>query len=393
MPFATMAAFPTPCPAPASPPRKIIHIDMDAFFASVEQRDNPALRGQAVIVGGDPQGRGVVAACSYEARAFGVHSAMPCSKARRLCPGAVFVRPRMGRYQEVSRAIMALFHRVTDLVEPLSVDEAFLDVTENHLGEISATRLAGMLRQWIVQETGLTASAGVSYNKFLAKIASGHQKPNGITVVPPEKAPAFLAVLPIGKFYGVGRVTEEKMHAHGIRTGKDLLGISRANLTQLFGKSGPFFYDMARGRDDRPVTSVRVRKSIGAETTLAEDIADYARIKAVLEELVARVACSLAAKKTGGRTLSLKVRYSDFTTITRSSTQPLGFFTAPDMFDHLPRLLATTEAGRRKIRLLGVTVSNLCENRPDKARRCQLPLPFPPGKCTGAGPGGYSLCR
>ena len=393
MPIATMTAASVPNPAPAATPRKIIHIDMDAFFASVEQRDNPALRGRAVIVGGDPQGRGVVAACSYEARAFGVHSAMPCAKAKRLCPGAVFIRPRMARYQEVSRAIMALFHRVTDLVEPLSVDEAFLDVTGNRLGEVSATRLAEMLQQWIVQETGLTASAGVSYNKFLAKIASGHQKPNGITVVPPGKAPAFLAALPIGKFYGVGRVTEKKMHARGIRTGKDLLRLSKEALTQLFGKSGPFFYDMARGQDDRPVTSVRVRKSIGAETTLAEDIADYSRIKAVLEDLVSRVARSLAGKKTGGRTLSLKVRYSDFTTITRSSTQPQGFFTAPDMLDHLPRLLATTDAGRRKVRLLGVTVSNLCENRPDKARRCQLPLPFPPGKCTGPGTGGYSLWR
>ena len=393
MPIATMTASSIPNPAPAATPRKIIHIDMDAFFASVEQRDNPALRGRAVIVGGDPQGRGVVAACSYEARAFGVHSAMPCAKAKRLCPGAVFIRPRMARYQEVSRAIMALFHRVTDLVEPLSVDEAFLDVTGNRLGEVSATRLAEMLQQWIVQETGLTASAGVSYNKFLAKIASGHQKPNGITVVPPGKAPAFLAALPIGKFYGVGRVTEKKMHARGIRTGKDLLRLSKEALTQIFGKSGPFFYDMARGQDDRPVTSVRVRKSIGAETTLAEDIADYSRIKAVLEDLVSRVARSLAGKKTGGRTLSLKVRYSDFTTITRSSTQSQGFFTAPDMFDHLPRLLATTEAGRRKIRLLGVTVSNLCSQGPDKTRRYQLPLPFPPGKCTGPGDGCYSLWR
>lgn len=377
MPIATMAAFPAPDLYLVPLSRKIIHVDMDAFFAAVEQRDNPALRGQPVIVGGDPQGRGVVAACSYEARAFGVHSAMPCAKAKRLCPEAVFIRPRMARYQEVSRAIMALFHRVTDLVEPLSVDEAFLDVTENHLGEISATRLAELLRRLIVAETGLTASAGVSYNKFLAKIASGHQKPNGLTVVPPEKAAAFLAALAIGKFYGVGKVTEKKMHALGIRTGKDLLGLSKERLTQLFGKSGPFFYDMVRGRDQRPVSAIRVRKSVGAETTLAEDTADYAQIKAILEDLVARVARYLAAKETGGRTLSLKVRYHDFTTITRACTQPQGFFTAPEMLACLPRLLATTEAGRQKIRLLGVTVSNLCSQRPEQTGRRQLPLPFP----------------
>ncbi len=260
--------------------RKIIHIDMDAFFASVEQLDQPELRGRPVIVGGEPGGRGVVAACSYEARVFGVHSAMPAGRAAQLCPRAVFLRPRMDRYREVSHQIMALFHRYTPLVEPLSVDEAFLDVTENLLGEPSATRLAQAIRTDIHATTGLTASAGVSCNKFLAKVASGRQKPDGLTVIPPGQAAAFIKALPIGKFYGVGRVTEEKMHSNGIRTGADLLRFTEAELVTLFGKAGRFFFEIARGRDTRPVEPVRVRKSVGAETTLAEDIVDPDQVRA-----------------------------------------------------------------------------------------------------------------
>ncbi len=369
-----------PQPLTAMPPtRKIIHIDMDAFFASVEQLDRPELRGLPVIVGGQPQSRGVVAACSYEARAFGIHSAMPCGKAHQLCPQAVFVRPRMARYQEVSRQIMAIFRRYTTLVEPLSVDEAFLDVTENALHEPSATRLAETIRADIRATTGLTASAGVSYNKFLAKIASGHHKPDGLTVIPPEQAQAFIAALPIGKFFGVGRVTEQKMLSQNIRSGAELLRFSREQLVELFGKTGHFFYNMARGIDQRPVEPVRVRKSMGTETTLAEDISDYAAISTLLYQLVCRVATLLADKQTGGRTLTLKVRYSDFTTITRSCTTQEGFFAAGDIMAQLPRLLAATEAGRRKIRLLGLTIANLCSE--DEARRIrvrQLPLPFPP---------------
>jgi DNA polymerase-4 len=359
--------------------RKIIHVDMDAFFASVEQLDRPELRGLPVIVGGDPRSRGVVAACSYEARAFGIHSAMPCARAYQLCPRAVFIKPRMARYQEVSHRIMELFHNYTPLVEPLSVDEAFLDVTENRLNEPSATRIAQAIRAHILAETGLTASAGVSYNKFLAKIASGHNKPDGLTVIPPDRAQAFIGALPIGKFYGVGRVTERKMHAQGIRSGSDLLRFSRHQLIGLFGKGGLFFYDIARGLDQRPVEPVRVRKSIGTETTLAEDLLDYAKISTLLYQLVCKVASLLADKQTGGRTLSLKVRYSDFTTITRSCTTPAGFFAAGDILTQVPRLLASTEAGRRKIRLLGITVANLCDEK--EARRIrvrQLSLPFPP---------------
>lgn len=361
------------------PIRKIIHVDMDAFFASVEQRDRPELQGRPVIVGGSPDGRGVVAACSYEARAFGIRSAMPSGRAHQLCPQAVFLKPRMARYQEVSRLIMDIFRRFTPLVEPLSVDEAFLDVTDNLAGEPSATRLAETIRADIRAATGLTASAGVSYNKFLAKIASGHQKPDGLTVIPPERAASFLAVLPIGAFYGVGRMTERTMHAHSIRTGADLLRCSRQHLVELFGKAGLFFHDMARGIDPRPVQPVRVRKSIGAETTLPTDILDDAQVREVLADLVLRVSRLLTDRKTGGRTLTLKVRYSDFTTITRSCTTGEGFFDTTDIESCLPRLLAATEAGRRRIRLLGITVANLVsEKESRKLRMRQLVLPFAP---------------
>ena len=367
-------------------PRKIIHIDMDAFFASVEQRDCPELRGKPVIVGGDPQGRGVVAACSYEARAFGVHSAMACARAQRLCPRAVFLKPRMEEYQQVSREIMALFYQVTPLVEPLSVDEAFLDVTTNLQGEPSATRIAQGLRQAIHAATGLTASAGVSCNKFLAKIASGHNKPDGLTVIPPERALAFINTLPVGKFHGVGAVTEKKMQNLGICTGGDLLRFSRQELVRLFGKSGLFFFDIARGQDHRPVEPSRVRKSIGTETTFAEDIAEFDQVLTILSDLAHQLAQLLERKKTGGRTLSLKLRYNDFTTITRSCSSPAGFFEAAEMLTQLPRLLAATEAGRRKIRLLGVTVSNLFQTDERLIfRGCQLPLPFPPGRFFGDG--------
>jgi len=360
--------------------RKIIHIDMDAFFASVEQRDCPELRGRPVIVGGDPQGRGVVAACSYEARAFGVHSAMACARAQRLCPRAVFVKPRMAQYQQVSGEIMALFSQVTPLVEPLSVDEAFLDVTTNLQEEPSATRIAQGLRQTIRAATGLTASAGVSYNKFLAKIASGHNKPDGLTVIPPEQAQAFINTLAIGKFYGVGAVTEKKMLGQGIRTGGDLLRFSRQQLVSLFGKSGLFFYEIARGQDQRPVEPNRVRKSIGTETTFAEDIAGIDQVKALLADLAQQLALDLASRQTGGRTLGLKLRYSDFTTITRSCTVPGGYFEAADILAALPRLLAATAAGSRKVRLLGLTVSNLWPaHQRLRSRGRQLSLPFPPG--------------
>ena len=262
--------------------RKIIHIDMDAFFAAVEQRDNPELRGKPVIVGGDPGGRGVVATCSYEARRFGIHSAMSCARAYRLCPQARFVPPRFEAYRTVSLQIREIFHQYTDLVEPLSLDEAFLDVTDNKPAIQSATWVAQEILQKIKQVTGLTASAGVSYNKFLAKIASDMHKPDGLTVVTPEQAKAFIEVLPVRRFHGVGRVTEKRMQTLGILTGADLKKRPQQELDKNFGKAGQYYYQIARGIDLRPVLPNRVRKSIGKETTLSEDIADRGQIMTIL---------------------------------------------------------------------------------------------------------------
>lgn len=350
---------------------------MDAFFASVEQRDNPELRGRPVVVGGDPHGRGVVAACSYEARTFGIHSAMSCAKAYRLCRETVFVPPRKDCYSKVSKEIMAIFAQYTDLVEPLSVDEAFLDITVNHKGIPSATWVAEAVRSDIYRTTGLTASAGVSYNKFLAKIASDLNKPDGLTVITPEQAFTFIQQLPIRKFYGVGKVTEEKMQRLGIFTGRDLQRFSRQELVEAFGKSGHFFFDIAHGRDDRPVQVSRVRKSIGTETTLKEDTYDMEAIEQILIRLANKVSESLNRRNTGGRTLCLKVRYNDFTTITRSCTSEYGFFNSRDIELHLPKLLAATEVGTRKVRLLGLTVSNFIDKKEQPALRIrQLPLPF-----------------
>lgn len=353
--------------------RKIVHIDMDAFFASVEQLDNPKLRGKAVIVGGSPDSRGVVAACSYEARKFGIHSAMSAAKAARLCPHAIFTRPRMSRYREISGQIMDIFYEYTDLIEPLSVDEAFLDLTTNNFNEPSASILANQIRHDIFSRTGLTASAGVSCNKFLAKVATDLNKPNGITVIPPAKALDFLARLPIGKFYGVGSATEKKMERIGVKNGSDLRRFSREELIFHFGKSGIFFYSICRGEDTRPVASSSVRKSVGSETTLSEDILDMAVIRSLLQQQATSVANSLSRRNLGGYTLTLKVRYHDFTTITRSATMKSPLFTSDDIMLCLPRLLAATEAGSRKIRLLGITVSTLLTN--DTTPR-QLRLPF-----------------
>jgi len=347
---------------------------MDAFFASVEQLDNPELRGRPVIVGGSPNGRGVVAACSYEARRFGIHSAMSAAKATRLCPQAVFIRPRMSRYRELSTDIMEIFHEYTDSIEPLSVDEAFLDLTTNHCNEPSASLLAERIRQDIFTHTGLTASAGVSCNKFLAKVATDINKPNGITVIPPTKVIEFLSRLPIGKFYGVGAATEKKMERIGVRNGADLRRFTRDELVFHFGKSGHYFYDICRGEDLRPVKSSSVRKSIGSETTFSDDILNMQRIREILAELANSVAAGLARRNFGGYTLTLKVRYHDFTTITRSATLKSPLFTSADILCCLPRLLASTDAGQKKVRLLGLTVSNLFAR---DTTPIQLPLPFP----------------
>jgi len=355
--------------------RKIIHVDMDAFYAAVEQRDNPRLRGRPVIVGGDPGSRGVVATCSYEARRFGIHSAMSSAKAYRLCPEAIFVRPRFEAYRQVSLQIRELFHEFTGLVEPLSLDEAFLDVTENRKGILYGSRVAREILQEIQSRTGLTASAGVSYNKFLAKVASDVNKPAGLKVVTPDQAEAFIAALPIRRFHGVGRVTEKRMLAQGITCGADLRRCSLEDLQRLFGKAGEYFYNIARGIDNRPVVPNRIRKSLGKETTLDEDCSDKGEMRQILGRLAERVAALLQARSTSGLTLTLKVKYSDFENVTRSQTRILPIDDAETMLAMAEILLDRTEAGPRPVRLLGLTVSSLTTDIPF-AGTGQLELPF-----------------
>ncbi len=356
--------------------RKIIHVDMDAFYAAVEQRDNPKLRGRPVIVGGDPGSRGVVATCSYEARQFGIHSAMSSAKAYRLCPRAVFVRPRFDAYRKVSMQIRELFHEYTDLVEPLSLDEAFLDVTENKPGIEYATQVAREILTEIRKRTQLTASAGVSYNKFLAKVASDVDKPAGLTVVTPEQAEAFIAELPIRRFHGVGRVTEKRMLARNITTGADLRQRTEEELRRLFGSSGPYFYNIARGIDTREVMPNRLRKSIGKETTLDEDCHDKGEMMIILDKLARQVSEILLARKTSGLTLTLKVRYEDFQSVTRSHTGNEPIDDAEVMLALADSLLGKTDAGLRPVRLLGLTVSSLTTDIPVDLS-AQLELPFP----------------
>ena len=359
------------------PIRKIIHIDMDAFYASVEQRDRPELKGKPVIVGGDPQSRGVVAACSYEAREFGIHSAMASSTAYRLCPDAVFIRPRFDMYRAVSAQIREIFCEYTDLVEPLSLDEAFLDVTENYKDIPSGTLIAKEIKREIYHRTGkLTASAGVSFNKFIAKVASDMNKPNGITVITPDMADEFIDRLPIRKFFGVGKVTEEKMINLGIKTGADLRKFGKNQLIRLFGKSGSYFYNIAHGMDDRPVEPNRIRKSIGKETTFSEDIDDTDQMIAILENIADRLENSLIKREAKGRTITLKVKYFDFQSITRSITINEPVDNPSVIMRYVNLLLAKTEAGTKKVRLLGISVSNFDDQDTDIGTCGQLLLPF-----------------
>jgi len=348
---------------------------MDAFYAAVEQRDRPELRGKPVIVGGDPRKRGVVAACSYEARQFGIHSAMPGKIALSRCPHAVFLRPRFDVYRQVSTEIREIFHEYTDQVEPLSLDEAFLDVTVNKKGNPSATFIAECIRQDIRERAGLTASAGISFNKFLAKVASDENKPDGITVVPPHMADDFIGRLPIRKFHGVGKATEEKMRAMGIRTGADLKRISRIELVRRFGKAGIYFYDIAHGQDHRPVNANRVRKSISKETTFSEDIGGRDRLMAVLRELADHLETLVRKHTVRGMTLTIKVRFSDFRCITRSVTLDRPIISAETIRAQAGLLLDTTNAGEKRVRLLGMGISNFETRDPSGIHR-QLHLPF-----------------
>jgi DNA polymerase-4 len=357
--------------------RKIIHIDMDAFYASVEQRDRPELKGKPVIVGGDPNSRGVVAACSYEARKFGIHSAMPSSRAYKLCPHAVFLRPRFDVYRSVSNDIREIFQEYTDIVEPLSLDEAFLDVTKNKRGIASATLIAQEILKKIYEKTGqLTASAGVSFNKFLAKVASDFNKPNGITVITPDDATDFIDKLPVRKFFGVGKVTEEKMHSLGIKTGADLKKMDKERLINIFGKAGNYFYNIAQGIDNRPVETEWIRKSIGKETTFSEDIDDKEQMIEILTQLAVKIENILKRDGREGMTVTLKVKYFDFQSITRRITVSEPIAGADIIMKYVSSLLDNTEAGMKKVRLLGISISNFTDES-CKVRKCiQLPLPF-----------------
>jgi DNA polymerase-4 len=360
--------------------RKIIHIDMDAFYASVEQRDRPEIKGKPVIVGGDPNSRGVVAACSYEAREFGIHSAMASSTAYKLCSEAVFIRPRFDAYRAVSSEIREIFYEYTNLVEPLSLDEAFLDVTENFKGMPSATLIAREIKKKIFQRTdGLTSSAGVSFNKFLAKVASDINKPDGITVITPEMADEFIDKLPIRKFFGVGKVTEEKMLNLGIKTGADLKKYKKEQLIQIFGKFGSYFYDIAHGMDERPVEPNRIRKSIGKETTFSEDLDDTDQMLEILDDIAVRLEDSVIKREAKGRTITLKIKYFDFQSITRSVTIDEPADNASVIMKFVKPLLSKTEAGKKKVRLLGISISNFDDQDSValKSRQLLLPLKFP----------------
>ncbi len=332
---------------------------MDAFYASVEQRDNPAYRARPLVVGGTPDSRGVVATCSYEARRFGIHSAMPSSQAYRLCPEALFVRPRFEVYRAESRRIREIFRAHAEAVEPLSLDEAYLDVTGNPDYAGSATRLAHAIKDEIYEQTGLRASAGVSYNKFLAKIASDMDKPDGLYVIPPEQGPAFVHELPVAKLHGVGPATQKRMRALGIETGADLRALPLEELQAQFGKAGGHYYNLARGVDERPVVSHRVRRSIGSETTFARDLTELSEIEEYLAGLVEPVMQKLEENNLTANTLTIKVKYSDFRLITRSWTRTAPFTDPEQARAVLPELLARTEAGEQSVRLLGVTFSGL----------------------------------
>jgi len=337
--------------------RKIIHVDMDAFYASVEQRDDPALRGHPVAVGYAAK-RGVVAAASYEARSFGVRSAMPSSIALRKCPELVFVPPRFEVYRTVSRQIRAIFADYTNLIEPLSLDEAYLDVTENLRGIATASATAREIRARIFDETRLTASAGISYNKFLAKLASDHRKPNGQFVVTPAMGAAFVAALPIGKFHGVGPVTAAKMNRLGIFTGADLKRQSLAFLQQHFGKSGPWYYAIARGEDDRAVVPDRPRKSSGSETTFSNDLTDPRDIEAGVRAMADEVWSWCEKARAFGRTVTVKIKYADFQQATRSRTLPATIESQEALRDVSIELVRTVLPPAKGIRLLGVTLSS-----------------------------------
>lgn len=336
--------------------RRIVHVDMDAFFTSVEQRDDPSLRGRPVAVGGDALRRGVVAGASYEARAFGVHSAMPMGQALRLCPKLVVVHPDMSRYKAVSSQVMAIFRSVTPLVEPLSVDEAYLDVTENAWGEPLGMAVARRLKAAIREVTSLTASAGVAPNKLLAKIASGWKKPDGLTVIAPERVEAFLEKLPVEAIWGVGPATARRLHEVGVVRAVDLRTADATRLREVVGRFAETLVRLAHGVDERPVVPNRAAKSCGAEETYAEDLTSLSAIEAEVDDMSRRCATWLVRKSLFARTVTIKIRYAGFITVTRSESRPQGTREEAAISSRARALLAKTEAGRRPVRLVGVSV-------------------------------------
>jgi len=342
-------------------PRRIIHLDMDAFYASVEQRDNPELRGKPVAVGGPAESRGVVAAASYEARAFGVRSAVPMARALRLCPSLVVVRPDFARYRAVSQQVMAILRSSTPLVEPLSLDEAYLDVTDNLWSEPLASNVAKKLKALIREQLNLSASAGVAPNKFLAKIASGWKKPDGLTVIPPERIEEFLRELPVEALSGVGPVTAKKLRAIGIARLLDVRSADEERLRGAVGSLGLWLKTLSRGEDPRRVEPDQRRKSLSDENTYAEDLADPGQIRGEIERIARRTAEGLATRKLRARTVTVKVRYADFTTVTRSHTAAAPTCSAAEIAARALALLARTDAARRPVRLLGVGAHGLVE--------------------------------
>ena len=357
-----------------APLRKIIHVDMDAFFASVEQRDRPEWKGLPIIVGGPAESRGVVCSASYEARKFGVRSAMSSAKAKRLCPHGIFVFPRFDAYYEASQRLREIFHEVTDLVEPLSLDEAYLDVTENKWNEPLAGKIAIRIREEIKKRLSLTASAGVASTLFLAKIASDQNKPDGLTIIPPEKALDFIAGLPVARLWGVGPATEERLHKLGIRLAKDFRDFPDSTLEQELGKSGLFLKGLSLGIDPRTVDPEGERKSYGSERTFSKDVTDSEFLESTLGELSRDVASSLKDDGLRAKTFTLKIRYSDFETITRSLTLHRFTDEGDRIHRELTRLLSEkTEAGLRPVRLIGASASQLLhEGDPE-----QLWFPLP----------------
>jgi DNA polymerase-4 len=342
--------------------RKIIHIDMDAFFAAVEERDFPEIKGKPVIVGGNPDSRGVVATCNYEARKYGVHSAMPLSRAKRMCPGAVFMPVRFDAYRKVSIQILNTFKQITDLVEPLSLDEAYLDVTENHLNISSAIQIAKIIKKDIFEKTQLTSSAGVSYNKFLAKIASGMNKPNGLTVILPQDAEEFLEKLKIGSFYGIGEKTESKMKSMGIENGFDLKSKSINELVAVFGKMGSFYYEIVRGIDNRKVEPFRKRKSLGLENTFSTDLKSHEEIKNQFLALIQKFWERKTRKSYQGKTISIKWKYSDFSTHTKSYTSNKILEDREELTEAILDLSKSIPMDQ-SIRLLGISMQLIDESR------------------------------